>query len=181
MKSRFVFFTAVFFGLYFDTLNIFKFCILSSILHEAGHVAAYIIILKQMPKIKITIFGFVMQYPRANSKNLWLVTLCGPLVNITACCISFLLLQIKFTLNLYVFMWVNAVIFAFNMLPVYYLDGGHILYDKFAWYQRYYRIISGMAMAVMAAAVMLVSSEKFSLRPVLATLLYFFINMSNDI
>ncbi len=181
MKSRFVFFTAVFFGLYFDTLNIFKFCILSSILHEAGHVAAYIIILKQMPKIKITIFGFVMQYPRANSKNLWLVTLCGPLVNITACCISFLLLQSKFTLNLYVFMWVNAVIFAFNMLPVYYLDGGHLLYDKFAWYQRNYQIISGAAIVIMAAGMIFLSAGNVSFRPLLISLLYFFINMSNDI
>lgn len=181
MKSRFVFFTAVFFGLYFDTLNIFKFCIVSSALHEAGHIAAHIIILKQMPKIKITIFGFVMQYPEGNNRNLWLVTLCGPLVNIIACCVSFLLLQNRFTLNLYVFMCVNAVIFIFNMLPVYYLDGGHLLYDKFTWYQRHYQAISGMAMIIMSAAMVFLSAGKLSFRPLLIALLYFFINMSNDI
>ena len=61
MNSLFIFLVVVFTGLFFDIENIFLYCIVFSFLHEAGHIIAYLLCYKDLPKINISIFGFRME------------------------------------------------------------------------------------------------------------------------
>ena len=123
----FIVFTIIFFALLFDKLNIFLYLIVSSVLHETGHIAACLIF-KNKPKIKVSLFGIKLyDYPTEKNKKL-VVLLSGPIVNIILILISyFCFLNKEFSLNIYVFMCVNAVILIFNSLPIQFLDGGQIL------------------------------------------------------
>ncbi|MBR2027698.1 MAG: site-2 protease family protein [Oscillospiraceae bacterium] len=51
----------------------------------------------------------------------------GPLINLILAILSGLKLQEHFSLNLYVFLCINLVLFIFNILPVNFLDGGQII------------------------------------------------------
>lgn len=122
----FVVFVLLFFALLFDKLNIFLYLIVSSVLHEAGHIASCLIF-KKKPKIKVSIFGIKLSdYPTEKIKKL-LVLSSGPFVNTILILISYYgFLNKEFSLNIYVFMCVNAVSLIFNILPIHFLDGGQI-------------------------------------------------------
>lgn len=116
----------IFFSLIFDRLNIFLYLLISAILHEAGHISACLLC-GHRPKVKASLFGICLaNYPAQRAKKL-MVVLCGPLVNLLLFAVSHCMLQHKFSLGLYVFGCVNLLIFAFNMLPVNFLDGGVLL------------------------------------------------------
>ena len=116
----------VFYALIFDRLNIFLSLIISSLLHEAGHIIADIIC-GYKPILKISVFGIcLVNYP-ADKRKKFIVLICGPMINVILIIICWIFLQINFRLNLYIFMCVNLVILIFNTLPVSFLDGGQLL------------------------------------------------------
>ena len=178
MKSAFLFLIIAFFGLLFDRLNVFKYCILSAILHEAGHIRAYIIAEHKFPKIKISVFGFRMENNVSHNKNYIFILLAGPFVNLIIALTALLRLRTHFSLNCYVMMAVNAVLFIINMLPVYYLDGGQVLYSISSVYQRKYRQISAVFILVFSVMVFYFTDNLLTL---FALFLYFIINIANDI
>lgn len=116
----------IFFALLFDRLNIFLFLFISAVIHEAGHISACCLY-RVRPEIRLSVFGIKLcRYPETRlSKSV--VLICGPLFNLIAATILWHLLQNKFTLDKYIFMSTNIVLFIFNMLPVYFLDGGQIV------------------------------------------------------
>ncbi len=178
MSSIFLFLITVFFGLSFDRLNVFKYCILSSVLHELGHIVSYIIFTGQIPEIKISLFGFTMKNNVSYNKYLPVILLSGPMVNLILAVISYIYLQKQIKIDIYVFMLVNIIVFIMNILPVYYLDGGQVLYAKSALYQRFYRqisIISMFSISVMAY------HFTDNIVGIIIFLLYFIINLANDI
>ena len=154
MNSLFIFLVVVFTGLFFDIENIFLYCIVFSFLHEAGHIIAYLLCYKDLPKINISIFGFRMENNILFHKNSILIFLSGPLVNLIFVIYSLYLLEIKATFKLYIIFWVNLILFSINILPVYYLDGGQILYRISSFYQRNYIKISNFT--IISIAVMLI-------------------------
>ena len=178
MNSLFVFLVVVFTGLFFDRANIFLYCIVFSFLHEAGHIVAYLICYKKWPKINISIFGFRMENNILFQKNSILIFLSGPLVNFIIVIIIFYLLKIKATFQLYIIFFINLILFSINILPVYYLDGGQILYRISPFYQRNYIKISNFT--IIAFAVMLMCFTGVSV-PVRLSCGYFVYNISNDI
>ena len=178
MNSLFVFLVVVFTGLFFDRANIFLYCIVFSFLHEAGHILAYLLCYKKWPKINISIFGFRMENNILFQQNSILIFLSGPLVNFIIVIIIFYLLKIKATFQLYIIFFINLILFSINILPVYYLDGGQILYRISPFYQRNYIKISNFT--IIAFAVMLICFTGVNV-PVRLSCGYFVYNISNDI
>lgn len=118
--------SVIFFALIFDKLNIFLFLIISALLHETGHIfSCWLLGIK--PKIKISFFGIKLcRYPEEKIKKL-IVLISGPFVNILLAIISNSFLYYNFSLKLYTFMCVNLVLFLFNIMPIYFLDGGQVI------------------------------------------------------
>lgn len=114
-----------FFALIFDELNIFFYLVISSFLHESGHIIACFLC-GSRPHIDISVFGIKLKgYPNSIMKKLVVIT-CGPAVNLLLIIISKYLLSNEFNLNIYVFMIINIILLLFNCLPIYFLDGGQI-------------------------------------------------------
>lgn len=178
MKRTFVFLIIIFFGLSFDRLNIFKYCIVSSIWHEIGHISAYKICTGKMPEIDVSVFGFKMKNNVLYHDNYVIILLSGPFTNFLLAAASFFLVQNQFKLNLYVFMIVNTILFIYNILPVYYLDGGQVLYSVSLIYQRFHRQIS--CFFIIFTVVMLIYFTG-SIAPIFISAIYFIINIINDI
>lgn len=116
----------IFFALYFDRLNIIFYLLISALLHEFGHISACYLC-KTPPKINISVFGIKLtNYPSVKYKKLFVI-LSGPLVNLLLFFVSHYIVKYKFSLKTYIFMCVNLVIGIFNLLPIYFLDGGQIV------------------------------------------------------
>lgn len=167
-----------FIGLSFDRLNIFKYCLISCCLHELGHILCYRFYTGYWPQINIKMFGFSMKNNVSLHKHYNKILFAGPFVNLISALYAATLCLFNFTINRYVFFTVNILIFIFNMLPVYYFDGGQILYTKSLFYRNNYKVISFLTLLLLC--VMLFS---FTCNAVIIFLpaLYYIINISNDI
>ena len=123
---EYIFPVLIFFALIFDRLNIFFFLLVSSVLHESGHIAACILC-NSKPRISASVFGFKLsRYPDEKNKKLF-VLISGPSVNFALIIVTAILLKDSFSLQKYIFLNINIIIFFFNMLPIYFLDGGQIV------------------------------------------------------
>ena len=178
MKDIFVFAITIYIGLFFDNMNIFRYCMLSCILHETGHILAYRACIKKWPEIRISALGFCMKNNVTDSQKLFYILICGPLINLMAITISIISINCSFTLDKLIFVIINSIIFIFNSLPVYYLDGGQILYCFSPFYQRNYIKIS--IITVFLISVMVINFTGLNVFYLLA-ISYFIYNILNDI
>ena len=123
---QYIYIILIFFALLFDRLNIFAYLIFSSLCHEAGHILVCKL-LGYTPAVKLSVSGAKLSgYPQSRYQKL-AVLVAGPFVNLLFVIISSLMLSAEFSLDVYVFCCVNAVILLFNMLPVTFLDGGQLI------------------------------------------------------
>ena len=178
MNRLFLFCVFLYFGLFFDNMNIFRFCIASSLLHEAGHIIAYKIYSKKWPHIDVSVFGLRMKNNVLLNRNSVLILLSGPLVNLIIMLFSIFYSNFQNSFNLYSLLLTNFCIFTFNILPIYYLDGGQILYCLWPFYQRNYRYISIFTITLIY--VMVIYFTGFNVYSALA-IVYFIVNILNDI
>ena len=178
MKQLFLFFIVLYLGLFFDNMNIFRLCILSSLLHEAGHIIAYRLCYKKWPQIDVSVFGLKMKNNVVLNKNTIFILLSGPVINLMAVVFSLIYSNIRYTFGICIFAIINFFIFMFNTLPVYYLDGGQILYCLWPFYQRNYRYISIFTITLIY--VMVIYFTGFNVYSALA-IVYFIVNILNDI
>ena len=105
--------------------------LLASVLHELGHVAVYRLLVGQWPELFVGFTGICMHtHGKAlpTKKELW-ITLAGPAVNVV------LSLGCRWwmdwagaTVRGWGWLWCNALLAGFNLLPVPPLDGWHILW-----------------------------------------------------
>lgn len=174
----FLFLFISFIGLSFDRLNIFKYCLISCILHECGHIIAHKILTGYWPQITVGPFGFTMKNNVSFHKYYNVILFAGPFVNLLCALIGSIFLVSEFTLNRYIFTLVNCAVFIFNMMPVYYLDGGQILYNKSRFYQKKYRKISAFSLFVLSVMVCGFTGEFIILT---LPVIYYIVNISNDI
>ncbi|MFB5664145.1 site-2 protease family protein [Alteribacillus sp. HJP-4] len=101
-------------------------------LHELGHYVAARSFQWRIEHIKILPFGGVMETKEHGSRPAAeeaLVAIAGPAVHVPLCLLSFLLLQTPWWSNAdhESFFYCNLLLFCFNLLPVWPLDGGKLL------------------------------------------------------
>ena len=156
---------------------------LSSFAHETGHIAVYIILLNKVPEIEISIFGIKMINDIKNEKHLKCILARGPVVNLFLSAVFYLLYNNRFTIQRYTAFWVNLIMFALNMLPVYYLDGGQILYITSKFYQNHCKSISILTVifiGFIGIAVCLAGQNYGIIRAMLLFMVYFILNLATD-
>ncbi|MFB4162907.1 M50 family metallopeptidase [Alteribacillus sp. JSM 102045] len=123
---------AVFTGFFYDLLLLF----LIVFLHELGHAAAALHYKWRIKKIELLPFGGVMETAEHGNRPIHeeaIVAAAGPLVHLPLIGLSFLLLQTPFwhLSDHALFLHYNLTLFFFNLLPVWPLDGGKLL---FCWF-----------------------------------------------
>ena len=125
--------------LYFTRqIEIYWFIMFYALLHELGHLIAGILLKMKVKKFSIMPSGFSIEFAlieedynkKILNSNLLeikriIVAISGPLVNILITLIvGFFVKQNEIYSNI---LYANLLIFLFNMLPIYPLDGGRVL------------------------------------------------------
>ncbi len=112
-----------------DSLGLMRMALLASVLHEAGHVAVFLLYKRRWPILCISVQGVGMELQGewfSPAQQLWLAT-AGPLVNFMVSAAICLLLQYKASYAGYFFACANLCVGLFNLLPLGRLDGRRIL------------------------------------------------------
>lgn len=107
------------------------FAIASSLLHEAGHLIAMLLIGNKPEKVSFHLVGMNIIREKNMSisvKKEILIALGGPLANFILVILSCGLLCIYNSAEIMTFACVNFALMTFNLLPVKRLDGGMILF-----------------------------------------------------
>lgn len=105
--------------------------VLSSLLHESGHLLVMTSVGNKPKAVRLEITGMnIIRQPDTaiSIKNEMLIALGGPLVNLILLLISVILLCFCEDENIMTFACVNLILMIFNLLPVKGLDGGGALY-----------------------------------------------------
>jgi len=120
----------VFVCLYFGWLNSIFFYVVSVVLHEYGHLLVARLLGYEVDGILFNVYGAGLKTNNIyKPKDDILISIAGPLINIILIvlivCLWWLFpTSYVFTLD---FLKSNLVVFVFNILPIYPLDGGKIL------------------------------------------------------
>lgn len=124
----------IFFGIFYFTnqLSIYLWTMLFCFIHELGHLIMGLIRGLKPEKIEMTPFGFFLEFnPKTyeNEKEIFktniLVAVAGPITNLIII-LAILFLHISF-IGRDLAVYANLIIFAFNLIPIYPLDGGRVL------------------------------------------------------
>lgn len=130
VRVSFLFFAAVSFLMCFNANNEIRLGVLFSLLHETGHLSAFLITRNKPEKICFSAFGMTIVRGsdiRSDYLNDFFTAFAGPLVNIL-CAVLFLILYFVFKgKTMLECVLVNVLIAAFNLMPVFTLDGGRML------------------------------------------------------
>ncbi len=178
MNGLLIFSVVIFTGLFFDRFDIFKIYLLSTFLHEAGHIVSHRFFAKHWPYIDVSLFGYRMKNNVIHNKYYIFILLRGPFTNLFVASAAYFLLCFEATFAGYIWFSVNIIIFFFNILPVYFLDGGQVLYHLSPFYQQKCIKISCITVLVLCVMVYCFTGV---LLPVLIFAAYFVINVLNDI
>ena len=115
-------------------IKIYAILMLFAFIHELGHLIAGVSLGLKVNNIKIAPYGFSIEFKEPNktsnmsSKKL-IIALAGPLTNLLIIGIIYIFSYLKkiYSWNLENLIYANILIFIFNMLPIYPLDGGRII------------------------------------------------------
>lgn len=114
-------------------LEIYAVLMLLALLHECGHLLAGLLLKLKPRKLEINPFGLAVIFEEFGSKNnsfelkKVIISLAGPLTNLLIMLIViFINPQIE-QITKEIIIYANILIIAFNLLPIYPLDGGRIL------------------------------------------------------
>ena len=105
--------------------------VISSLLHEMGHLLVMTSIGNKPKEVKFEITGMNIirqQDFQISTKNEVLIALGGPFVNLICFLISVVILCICENKNILTFGCINLILMTFNLLPIKRLDGGMALY-----------------------------------------------------
>lgn len=121
---------------YLDTTNLLILLIISAAVHEAGHYAAIKLCGGSMGTLNLSVAGAVMVIQDGKSMSYGKELICaaaGPLASLMLGLISALLAGRWGNDKLYVFSGISMVFGVINLLPVYPLDGGRMIYILLKW------------------------------------------------
>ena len=130
----------IFLGIFYFTnqLSIYLWTMLFCFMHELGHLIMGLIMGLKARRIEMTPFGFFLEFNPITDKNEKeilktniLVAIAGPVTNLIIIFII-LFLHISF-IGRDLAVYSNLIIFAFNLIPIYPLDGGRVLKCIIDW------------------------------------------------
>ncbi|MFD2625434.1 M50 family metallopeptidase [Salibacterium salarium] len=130
---------AVFTGFFYDIMLLF----LIIFLHELGHAFAAIHFKWRIKKIELLPFGGMMETEEHGNRPIFeeiIVAAAGPAVHVPLIGLSFLLLHTPFwtTADHTMFIYYNITLLCFNILPVWPLDGGKLMFCLYMSVLPYY-------------------------------------------
>lgn len=115
-------------GLIFDSAGLWRMTLCAALLHEAGHIAVYVLCARRLPALRVRAGGFALRGTESLSKRKELAVLAaGPLVNFlfAAGCFGFARRHASYFM--YFFAAVHLCVGLYNCLPFGALDGSRIL------------------------------------------------------
>ncbi|MGG5781392.1 stage IV sporulation intramembrane metalloprotease SpoIVFB [Bacillus albus] len=112
------------------------FCIV--LIHELGHAFAAAHYNWRIKKIQLLPFGGVAELEEHGNKSLkeeLVVVIAGPIQHIWMMAVGYILFETGWlgAELYYFFMWNNIIILAFNLLPIWPLDGGKVLFNVLSY------------------------------------------------
>ena len=125
-------------GFYFDSGGLLRFAIIAACIHEIGHIVAYVILCKRIPKIKTSALGFSLDV-NGESFTIFrenILLLAGPLANFIVSLVGYFYLQVNVSYSGYFFVAENLLLGIFNLLPIGFLDGGKIIKNYFITHKK---------------------------------------------
>ena len=130
----------IFLALFFFTGQIYLYLwtLFFGFIHEMGHLVMGLILGYKPDKMELMPFGFLIEFKQADLddkrtvKSDILIAIAGPMVNLILILI-FANININFLYKDIVF-YINLIIFTFNLIPIYPLDGGRVLHGFLSLY-----------------------------------------------
>ena len=130
----------IFLALFFFTGQIYLYLwtLFFGFIHEMGHLVMGLILGYKPDKMELMPFGFLIEFKQADLddkrtvKSDILIAIAGPMINLILILI-FANINISFLYKDIVF-YINLIIFTFNLIPIYPLDGGRVLHGFLSLY-----------------------------------------------
>lgn len=115
-------------GLLFDPMGILRMALAASVMHEAGHVLAYVLCTHNMPRLVPSLGGVSLCMDKMLARRQELAVVCaGPLVNLLCAAGLFWAAWQKASYGVYFFAAVHLCMGLYNCLPFGVLDGARLL------------------------------------------------------
>ncbi|WP_291246529.1 peptidase [Fournierella sp.] len=116
------------FGLTHDPLGILRISLLCSLLHESGHIAAWIVFTGTLPMLELSPggIGLCLGNARLSPCKEGILAAAGPAVNLIAAGMAYLWMLYSASYWGWFFLGTNLLVGGFNLLPVGPLDGKRI-------------------------------------------------------
>lgn len=131
MKTGGAFFLFAFlsFAFLFDSVGVIRCAVLAALLHEAGHLLAWLPVTRQRPQLSLSVGGLSLRMLPGSCGRIGetLILAAGPAANLLAAIIGLYLLTIQAKSAYYLFIGANLFMGAFNLMPFSFLDGGRLL------------------------------------------------------
>lgn len=124
-----LFLAALWFVLYRDHTGLVRVGLLAALLHECGHVAAWLALTKSLPVLRFSLRGIGLDASAAllTRGETFLLALAGPLTNLVLCAAVLGRMQLSASYWGYFFAAANLATGLFNLLPLGDLDGRRML------------------------------------------------------
>jgi len=125
----------VFICIYFGWFNLIFYYIVTVILHEYGHYLTAKLLGYDLENISFNLFGAGLKTCNTYKPNHdIIISLAGPIVNLVIIVLLICLWWLFPTIYYftYDFLWANITIMIFNLIPIYPLDGGRVLFALFS-------------------------------------------------
>lgn len=116
------------FGLTHDPLGILRISLLCSLLHESGHIAAWVVFTGTLPMLELSPggIGLCLGNARLSPCKEGILAAAGPAVNLIAAGMAYLWMLYSASYWGWFFLGTNLLVGGFNLLPVGPLDGKRI-------------------------------------------------------